>query len=209
MATREGIDAAITARLGADNAEPFFAVKAEFDTDDILVWSGTGDLSISSETYTGAGTLLTIGAIEEDTEISSKGIAVGLSYMDKTILNYALTESYQNRPITILLGFLMGGSNEIAGTMTVFKGRMQSMKINDTADGANIQLTAENRLNDLKRPRGYRYTNDSQQHLFSGDKGLGWIQTLQEQQVLWGRKSEVYGGSGGDDGSGGNYNIMR
>ena len=58
MATRQGLDASIVNRLGADEQALFFAVKAEFDTDDILVWSGTDDLVIDSETYTGAGTLL-------------------------------------------------------------------------------------------------------------------------------------------------------
>ena len=52
MATRQGLDASIVNRLGADEQALFFAVKAEFDTDDILVWSGTDDLVIGSETYT-------------------------------------------------------------------------------------------------------------------------------------------------------------
>jgi len=198
MASRQGIDAAIVARLGADTAEPFFAIKAEFDTDDILVWSGTDDITINSETYTGAGDLLNVSRIEEDAEISSNGIAVGLAFMDKTILNYALTERYQNRPLTVLLGFTMGGSNEVAGSMTVFKGRMQSMRINDTPDGAMISLSAESRLNDLHRPRGYRYTNDSQDHLFSGDKGFSYVQTLQDQQILWGMSNDIPGGGGGN-----------
>ena len=200
MASRQGVDSAIISRLGADTSEPFFAIKAEFDTDDVLVWSGSGDLTLNSETYAGAGTLLTVSKIEEDSEIASNGIAVALSYMDKTVLNYALVENYQNRPITVFLGFTMGGSNEVAGSMTVFKGRMQSMKINDSTDGAIISLTAESRLNDLRRPRGYRYTNDSQDHLFSGDKGLAFVQTLQEQQILWGRSGGGIASSGGGGG---------
>jgi len=198
MASRQGIDAAIVARLGADTSYPFFAVKAEFDTDDVLVWSGTEDLTLNSETYSGAGEFLSISKIEEDSEINSNGIVVVLAYMDKTVLNYALTENYQNRPLTVFLGFTMGGGNEIAGSMTVFKGRMQSMKISDTPDGATIAVSAESRLNDLRRPRGYRYTNDAQDHLFSGDKGLAYIQTLQDQQILWGMAGNSnYGGGGG------------
>ena len=202
MATRQGIDSAIVTRLGADEVQPFFAVKAEFDSGTIRVWSGIDDLTLGGATYTGAESLLTISKIDEDSDIASKGIAVGLSYMDKTVLNYALVENYQNRPLTIYLGFAMGGSNEVAGSMTVFKGRMQSMKINDTPEGAMINLTAENRLNDLRRPRGYRYTNDAQEHLFSGDKGLAYVQTLQEQIILWGRASSGYGVGGSSMGGG-------
>ena len=198
MASREGIDSAILTRLGADNVQPFTAVKAEFDTDDVLIWSGIEDITINSETYTGAGTFLGIDTVEEDAEINSNGIAISLSYMDPIVLNYALTESYQNRPITILIGFTMGGSNEVAGVMTLFKGRMQTMRINDTPEGAVISLTAENRLIDLSKPRGYRYTNQAQQHLFSGDLGMQYISKIQEKQIFWGKK-QPNNWSGGPD----------
>ena len=197
MASREGIDAGIVARLSADDTQPFLAIKAEFDTDDILVWTGAEDLTINSETYTGAGTLLGIDNIEEDGEISSTGVAVSLSYMDKTVLDYALTESYQNRPITIYMGFVMGGSNEVAGVMTIFKGRMQTMEIMDTPDGATIVVTAENRLIDLKKPRGYRYTHEAQNHLHAGDLGLQYIPLIQEKQIFWGQAAPLSGTGGG------------
>ena len=51
MATRAGIDASIINRLGASEQNIFFALKAEFDSDDILIWTGTDDLIINSETY--------------------------------------------------------------------------------------------------------------------------------------------------------------
>ncbi len=50
MATRQGLDSSIVNRLGADEQALFFAVKAEFDTDDIRVWTGIDDLTISSQT---------------------------------------------------------------------------------------------------------------------------------------------------------------
>ena len=115
----------------------FFAIKAEFDTDDIRVWSGTDDITVNSETYTGAGSLLSISGVEEDLELKSSGLTIALSGMDATVLDYALTENYQNRPITLFLGFQMGGSNESAGELTLFKGRMTSLAISDTPDGRN------------------------------------------------------------------------
>ena len=120
MATRAGIDSAISARLGQDHQELFFAVKAEFDTDDILIWTGNDDLVINSETYTGAGALLSISSIEDTLDLKPSGIAIALSGMDSDILNMALTENYQNRDIAIFMGFLMGGSNEVAGVLKVF-----------------------------------------------------------------------------------------
>ena len=192
MASRQGIDSATITQLTADVSEPFLAVKAEFDTDEVRVWTGVDDLSLNSETYTGAGSLLTVSKIDETNELSSEGVAIGLSYMDATVLDHALTENYQNRPVTIFMGFTTGGTNNIKGYLTVFKGRMINMAINDTPDGATIMLSAENRLIDLATPRGYRYTHQAHDHLYSGDLGLQYIQKIQDKEITWGEETEGY-----------------
>lgn len=207
MATRQGLDASIVNRLGANEQALFFAVKAEFDTDDILVWSGTDDLVIGSETYSGAGTLLSVSNIEENLEMKSNGLVVGLSGMDTTVVNYALTENYQNRPITIFLGYVMGGTNEVAGTLTLFKGRMTSLVINDTPEGSTVTIDAENRLVDLDRPSNLRYTKESQNFLHSGDTGFDRVTSLQDKQIVWGKVAEMAYGSAGGGGGGANEHM--
>jgi hypothetical protein len=197
MATRQGLDASIVNRLGADEQALFFAIKAEFDTDDIRVWSGIDDLTINSETYTGAGTLLSVSNSEDNLELKSNGLVVSLSGMDTTVVNYALTENYQNRPITIFMGYVMGGTNEVAGTLTLFKGRMTSLVINDTPDGSTVTIDAENRLVDLDRPSNLRYTKESQNFLHSGDTGFNRVASLQDKQINWGKSSQTAGGGGG------------
>lgn len=203
MATRQGLDASIVNRLGADHQAIFFAVKAEFDTDDILVWSGSDDIVINSETYTGAGQLLSIGSVEEDLELKSNGLNISLSGMDETILNYALTENYQNRPITLYLGYVMGGTNEVAGTLTLFKGRMTSLTIDDTPQGSRVSIDAENRLVDLDRPSNFRYTKESQNFLHDGDTGFNRVASLQDKQINWGKTSSTAGGGSGGGGTAG------
>jgi hypothetical protein len=205
MATRQGLDTSIVNRLGADEQALFFAVKAEFDTDDILVWSGTDDLIINSETYTGAGTLLNISNSEDNLELKSNGLVIGLSGMDTTVVNYALTENYQNRPITVFLGYVMGGTNEVAGTLTLFKGRMTSLVINDTPQGSTVTIDAENRLVDLDRPSNFRYTKESQNYLHSGDTGFNRVASMQDKQINWGKTSDSVTTS--EDSDSGEINI--
>ena len=210
MATRQGIDTAISNRLGADAQTMFFAVKAEFDTDDIRVWSGTDDITVNSETYTGAGSLLSISGVEEDLELKSSGLTIALSGMDATVLDYALTENYQNRPVTLFLGFQMGGSNESAGELTLFKGRMTSLTITDTPDGATITIDCENRLVDLDRPSNLRYTVESQEFLHSGDTGFNRVQSLADKQIAWGQKQDnTYSGGGGRLDNDNSQQVMR
>ena len=201
MATRQGLDSSIVNRLGADEQAIFIAVKAEFASGDVRVWSGVDDLTINSETYTGAGDLLAIGEIEEDIDLSSKGISISLSGMDTTVLNIALTESYQNRFVTIFLGYVMGGTNEVAGVVTLFKGRITTLTVNDNPAGATISIDAESRLIDLERPSNLRYTKESQNFLHSGDTGFNRIASIQDKEIIWGKSSSVTGGGGGNSGS--------
>ena len=195
MASRSGIDSNITNRLGADQQLLFFAVKAEFDTDTIRLWTGIDDLQVNGETYTGAGTLLGVGDIEDTMEIKSTNCTFTLSGMDETVLNLALSEDIHNRKITMFMGYLSGGGNVSAGEITLFSGRMTNLTITDDPQGMTIAINAENRLVDLNRPSNLRYTQASQQVINSGDTGFKYVIAIQDLSLDWGRPTN-------DDGSG-------
>ena len=200
MSNRGGIDSSITSYLNSDHQVLFVAVKAEFDTETIRLWSGDYDLTIDGATYTGVGTLLSISNIEDTLELKSSGLSVALAGMDATVLDLALTENYQNRFISVYLGYLQGGTDTTVGTMTLFKGRMQSMVINDDPNGSTITVDAENRLIDLQRPSNLRYTKESQQYISAGDTCFDRVQSLQDKEIIWGRSSSNTGGGGGGGG---------
>ena len=202
MASRQGIDTNIVNRLGADHQFLFFAVKAEFDTETIRLWTGVEDLTVDGETYQGAGTLLSVGDIEDTMEVKSSNLTIQLSGMDTTVMNLALSEDLHNRKIKLYMGYLMGGANESAGEVVMFSGRMTNVTINDDPQGSTISINAENRLVDLNRPSNLRYTNASQQVIHSSDSGFKYVQAIQGKEVLWGRPSNSNtqgGGGGGDD----------
>jgi|TARA_A100001015_G_C14990412_1_gene713624 hypothetical protein len=189
MASRSGIDSQITNRLGADQQLLFFAVKAQFDTETIRLWTGIDDITLDGETYTGAGDLLGITDIEDTLEIKSTNCSFTLSGMDETVLNLALSEDIQNRKIFLFMGYLSGGGNVSAGEITLFSGRMTNLSINDDPDGMTIIVNAENRLVDLNRPCNLRYTLASQQIINSTDTGFKYVMALQDKQIDWGRPS--------------------
>ncbi len=204
MSNRSGIDTTLKNILESNDQVLFFAVKAEFDTETIYVWTGNEDIDIDGNTYIGAGTLLSISGIEEDMELKSNGLSVTVAGMDPTMLNLALTENYQNRFITVLLGSLSGGSDVVASTMILFKGRMTTMSISDDPDGSNITVNAENRLTDLDKPSNLRYTKESQKYLESTDTCFNKVALLQDKEIVWG-KSTGTGGGGSSGGSSGGY----
>jgi len=78
---------------------------------------------------------------------------------------------------------LVGDMNEI------FSGFMDQMNISEEADSSTITLTIENKLIDLEQPRTARYTSAYQKSKYSGDKGLDFIESLQNKEIFWGRSA--------------------
>lgn len=161
----------------------FSAVKMEFDSATIGLWSGYSDITIAGVEYLGTGALLGISEVEETSEISARGVTITVSGLDESILAIALNEPYQNRALSVLIGTIDGTTVD---SYTLFRGRMDVMKISESGGTTSISITAENRLIDLERPRSARYTSEDQKRLFAGDKGLDYVADIQDKALLWG-----------------------
>jgi len=160
----------------------FFAVELEFDSGTLRLWNGLGDLTVDSNTYTGSGDLLSISPIEENPEISAKGLNMQLSGVPASLLAIALTETYQNRNVAIYVGTIDGST---VNSYKAFSGRMDVMTLQESGETCTISLSAESRLIDLERPRVRRYTKEDQKLIKSNDKGLNFINSLQEKTFEW------------------------
>ncbi len=177
------IEASINTTLDQPVVEPFYAVDLEFATGPLYLWSGLGEKVIDGKTYIGAGAFLKIDQIEETAEIAARGATLSLSGVPGEMLSLALTEPYQGRLCRLYFGFV-GAEDDMA---EVFTGYMDQMNIEEGPDTSTVALTVENRLVDLERPRVRRFTNNDQQSRFPGDKGLEFVDALQDKELFWGR----------------------
>ena len=172
-------------QFSAKEVELFLALKLNFDSGTIALWTGYGDITFGSQSYTGAGTLLGFSVVEETAEIAARGAQVTLDGIETSIVSLALQEPYQGRKALIYLGALSSGA-VVADPTLIFDGRMDVMTIEDSGDTCTISLTLESRLIDLERSRVRRYTTEDQKVNFSNDKGFDYVADLTDKQVNWG-----------------------
>lgn len=163
----------------------FAAVDIEFDSGTARIWTGTYDLVINTQTYTGAGQFLDITSIDEDGEISAKGITLRLNGLDSTYITYALTEDYQGRPLTVRVGSI--ADDGTVSSYVAFYGFMDVMSISERGPSADLSISVESRLIDLERHRIRRYTSEDIKQLDATDKGLDYVTHIQEVEIEWGR----------------------
>ena len=177
------LSSAIQLAIGDDQLEVFFAVDMEFDSTPLNFWTGLGTKTINGTEYTGTGYLLDISSIEETSEISAKGAKLVLSGIPTTLLALALTEPYQGRECRIYFGV----ESDTTDMTELFTGYMDQMNLFEGADTASIELTVENKLTDLEKPRSARYTSAYQKSIYPGDLGLDFVEDLQDKRLTWGR----------------------
>jgi len=206
------LSTALSGSLEDNVVYPFFAIDLEFDSPNTLrLWTGYGTLVYEGVSYFGTGELLGISSVEETVEMAAKGATLTLSGVPSEVISLALQEPYQGRVCKINFGMFAtdnllqedatsyillqdGAKISLESQQTslteVFTGYMNQMNIEESPDTSTIQLTVENKLVDLERPRVARYTSAYQKDKFNGDLGLDFVESLQDQKLTWGRVVE-------------------
>ncbi len=183
------LTSAMESAVTADLVRPILLVQCAFDSGNLNLWNGIGDLTVDSVDYVGAGTLLEIGEISETSELSANGLTVALSGITEPLISKARDEDYQGRELKVLLGAMDATNSVIANPVIVFSGFMDTMTINDGSETATIQVAVENRLIEFERNRVRRYTAEDQKIDFPNDKGLEFVAEISEKQINWGRRN--------------------
>lgn len=183
------LTAGVVTEVTGDSLAPILLVKLEFDSGDLNLWTGIGDLVFDGDTYTGAGDLLAFSPIEETDELKAVGLTATLSGIPSSLISIALAEDYMGRPVSVWFGVLSGDPPAlVADPVKVFAGLIDTMPIEDAGETATIQVTMENRLARLEESRARRYTPEDQAIDYPGDLGLDFVVALNDgREIVWGR----------------------
>jgi hypothetical protein len=181
----------------ADKPSITIVVMADLDFSSgmLRVHDGSGNISSGGNTYLGAGQLAGLDVVDENIDIVARGIKLSLSGVDSSIVVPAMTEVYQNRDVTLYLGFVSSSTGALLATPeTIWEGRMNQMTINLDKGSAAVELTCEHRLR--REPRVARYTDEDQRQIFPGDRFFDLTYAIPGFVSKWGARDTYYGGGG-------------
>lgn len=190
--------------------QPIYMAEAYFDTGTLRLWTGYGTLQWNDETFFGGGNLIAISPIDETQDIEAKGVSVTLNGIPSNLVAIALGERSRGRHFRLYLGFVSDGNyiavEDSSGLVEledetgffllenqlidpnpyrIFSGLMDVMEITDNGETANIRLSVENALITGRRTKLRRYTSEEQKKRFPNDKGLDFINQLQDKELVW------------------------
>lgn len=180
------ITAGMVTELTADSSRPIKLVKFEFDGGDVTFWNGIGDLVFDGDTYLGAGQLLDISDIQESEDIKADSVTFTLSGIPATIIEVALEENYQGRPVTLWRGAFDADKAIVADPFIIFAGEMDVMTISEFGNTATVSVIAESQMRSLRRPSTRKWTSADQKAVHPSDKGFDEVPQIQDEPLVWG-----------------------
>ena len=167
--------------MAADVFAPLIFVEFEFDSGDLNIWNGIGDITIASTTYTGTGDLLSVSAAEETSQVVSRGMSISLSGVPASLFSLAINEPFQGRSCVVRWGY--EGSTS---TVILFSGFIDKMDIKYGADTAIISVLVENELASLDRAVKRFYSDQSHKSRFPTDEFFSHVTELSDKELQWG-----------------------
>jgi hypothetical protein len=185
------IDSALLTMAQAEIVRPAILCALDFAEGVVRLTSAPFDLTGDAdgdgvaETYQGVGALGRIFALSEGAELQPYSGQLELSGVDPAMIALALGSHYQGRSVKLWLALLDVAHLWTSPPFLAFSGRMDTMTIALGAT-ATITLSVQSHLADWENPRVRRYTNEDQQQLFPGDKGLEFVAAIVNKKLNWG-----------------------
>lgn len=178
----------------ADPLHPALFVEIEIDdwdpspieTNYVRRWTGYGDYSWDSKTWTGVGDLMSIQIPEETTEVRAVNFQIIFEGIDSAKVSLALDDHYKNRPACVWFALFNASGTRQGDPVILAKGKQDTWQITDDGSAAQIVITVESELAMLERASERRYTAQDQQIDYASDTGFDWIERIQDEPIVWG-----------------------
>jgi hypothetical protein len=182
------IPTALATAIAGSTVRPFYAVEFLLDGGAVRLWTGYGDRVISGNTYTGSGSLMSIGDVETVADMSAPAINITLSGMSGDLISLSLQEPYQRRVCRVYFGAIINDAGDHS-VFTAYVGKLNKMTIEDSAETGIIRVLVDSLLIETEKTSGRRYTSESQKSRFSSDTFFDYVAAIQDAEIVWGRKS--------------------
>lgn len=184
------IPAALATAVAQGTVQPFYAVEFLLDAGAVRLWTGYGERVIDGDTYTGSGTLMSVGDVETVADMSAPAITIMLSGMPGDLISLALQEPYQRRACRIYFGAIINDAGDHS-VFTAYVGKLNKMTIEDSAETGTISVLIDSLLIEAEKASGRRYTSESHKARpgNSTDTFFDYVAAIQDAEIVWGRKS--------------------
>jgi len=166
-----------------------YFVKLRFDSADVNLHSGLGEIVFNGDTYTGTGALGSITGIEETVELGRSPVTLTMSGLPTTLIAALINEQYQGRTSIIYQGYVDMSTYRLIDTpVIIHRGLMDTP---DIVQGKEliVSLKIESRFAQWDKAQVRRFTSEDQRSRYPIDTGFSFVEVSVDKSIYWGQKS--------------------
>ena len=172
----------IVTQINGSNIRLAYLVKIQTSTS-ILLTDHSKNITFDSENYIADGSLSMTDQIQENSDLEYSDIGLQLYNTTNSIKNIFLTNDYVNKNAIIFCAFL-DPSETIINAFEYFKGTVAAASVSDTTNGIIVDVQLANQFKNWDIVRGRKFTDQSQQNLYPGDKAMQFAH-LAKNDIKW------------------------
>lgn len=188
-----GLSTEIKTAIAAGIVKPVYLAYFNFDGYVLRTWTGEGDLSYASETWSGNGYLQTLPAVGESASLVAGAVEFALTGKPDTAVDLSDPDKYQGRAVELYIGFYAAdGTLPATNIYKLFSGTMSQVAFSSDAHSEAWTVTAESRLVDLQRVKSALWTHEEQRSRYAADNGFAYESAARTAVALF-RDQEVPG----------------
>lgn len=158
-----------------------------FDGGNINVWTRPVTGEHDGVTYSPLAGLTSSFSVLNSLVRTSPDASAQISGSAEEIITASLTENFQLRDATILLGNLNEGRTEVEESEVILPGRMQDIPIVlDPVAGRTVAVQIASVFSDLNEANDFRYSAADQARFNSEDTFFDFVETAETQEPAFG-----------------------
>ena len=173
--------------------QPVFLVDIEYGASPshLFLSTLTRNISWAATTWLGNGLLRAAEGITEVNEVAARQASIILDGYNEALTAAILGGIRHKNKGHIYFGAFDSVGDLIINPVIVFTGTFDNSEFRDSVAGGQIALHYESDLIGLDRVNEFRYTDQSQQALFPGDRGFQYASTVPDWSGFWGKAPRV------------------
>jgi hypothetical protein len=148
------------------------------------------DVTWGGDTYLAAGTLLSIGAVDESSSVTVEQLAISLSGIDTTLIASLIAKSYINQDVEVYVA-TMRNHAVYETPLLKFKGEQVSYVLSEDDTGATIAGRASNNFIRFDRRSGIHTTVTDHGYHYPGDNFFACKDLTKAYETFeWGKEQQ-------------------
>lgn len=177
------LSAALQTQVSAQQTKIAFLVELNLSTV-IRLTDFYRNVTYNSESYEAGGSFLAVNTTTETGQLQVNDINLTFSNVTDQVRSLVRDGAFTDVVVNIYLAYF-DANEDIVGAINYFTGQIKNVNITENIDNATVNMNVASHWANWNLTKGRHYSDESQQSVYTGDRGLEYA-TEVKSDVRWG-----------------------